>query len=84
MSTKSKRLVTFEQLRPVFGITDSRTTIRRKMKAVPRQFPQCVSSGSRIAWLEDEIDEYVASLPRGNADDYRAIKKAKDGGNQPS
>lgn len=86
MIAKSKRLVTFDRLLPEFGITDSRTTIRRKMKANPPQFPQCVRSGSgaRIAWYEGEIAAHVASLERGAAHDYRTKAKAKaEGGGSP-
>lgn len=79
MSTDEVKLITFKQLLPEFGITDSRTTIDRKEKA--KQFPQRVrQSNSRIAWYEHEICEHVASLPRGNADDHRAkaAKAAQD------
>jgi predicted DNA-binding transcriptional regulator AlpA len=76
MNTKARKLISFDELLPKFGITDSRTTLARKMAKKPPQFPRCVrsASGARINWFEDEVAEHVASLERGNADNYRAKK----------
>jgi hypothetical protein len=69
---KVRKLVGFEELLPRFGISDSRTTLNRKMKKKPPEFPQCVrsASGGRINWFEDEVAAHIASLQRGAADDY--------------
>jgi predicted DNA-binding transcriptional regulator AlpA len=68
---KNKKLITFDQLRSEYGITDSRSTLDRKMKQ--GLFPQCVrTSNGRIAWYAHEIEEYLAKLERGNADNFRA------------
>jgi prophage regulatory protein len=56
------RLLSFPELRAVKGITYSREHIRRLMKA--RRFPRAVKLGdapnARVAWSEQEVDEYVA------------------------
>jgi predicted DNA-binding transcriptional regulator AlpA len=79
---KVRKLVGFEELLPRFGISDSRTTINRKMKKVPPEFPQCVRSanGARIDWYEDEVAEHIASLARGSAENYREKAKARKAG----
>jgi len=70
-------LVTYDQLRPKYGITASRTTIARKMKMKPPKFPQSVrTSDSRIAWHDYEIEALLAGLERGNAVNHRAKKEA--------
>jgi len=73
----ARKLISFDRLKPEKGITDSRTTIARKMKA--GKFPQCVrSSTSRINWYDDEIDDHIANLERGNAVNYRGNKKEEE------
>ena len=73
MSTKKTKLISFESIAAQNGITDCRTTIDRKMKADPPQFPLRVRTAkSRIAWRDDEIDAHVARLERGNAVNFRA------------
>ena len=69
-------LVTYDQLRPKYGITDSRTTIARKMKAKPPEFPQSVKiSKARIGWHSHELEAHVAGLKRGSAVNFRAKKE---------
>jgi len=68
-------LITYDRLLPEYGITDSRTTLARKMKA--KKFPQSVqTSGSRIAWHVHEIEAHIAGLKRGHAVNHRAKKEA--------
>lgn len=53
------KVIDYAELAPQKGIKFSRTDIRRKMKA--DIFPQCIKVGERrIAWIESEIDEYLA------------------------
>jgi len=66
-------LITYNRLRPEFGITDSRTTIARKIKA--GEFPQSIAvSKSRIAWRRCEIEAHLDRLKHGNAVNFRAKK----------
>ncbi len=59
----SKRLILFEELRPLKGIHYSRTTLKRKEDA--GEFPLRVRHGRRFGYHEDEIDAHLAKLPRG-------------------
>lgn len=53
------KLITFDQLGPLKGIRYSRDHLRRKCKA--GEFPKPVQvSDSRIAWVDQEIDEFIA------------------------
>lgn len=74
-----RKLIGFKELLPKFGIRDSRTTINRKMKMDPPQFPRCIrsASGARVDWFEDEVAEHVASLERGSAANFREKAKAR-------
>ena len=42
------------------GISLNKATIWRKLKA--GEFPRPVKVGNRLAWVEGEIDEYIAGL----------------------
>ena len=56
------KLIDFKSLGPSKGINYSRDHLRRKTKA--GEFPKPVAlSDSRIAWREDEVDEWLASSP---------------------
>jgi prophage regulatory protein len=56
---KTRRLITYKQLKPEKGIPFSRTHLSRLMKA--KKFPQQVQvSDNTVAWFEDEIDDHVA------------------------
>lgn len=56
------RVLSFSQLRPVKGIPYSREHLRRLVKA--RRFPRPINLGhrsnARHAWLEEEIDQWLA------------------------
>ena len=57
------KLITFDQLAPDKGIPYCRDHLRRKVKA--GEFPKPIAlSDSRIAWREDEVDDWLASRPR--------------------
>lgn len=57
------KLIPFDRLKPDKGIDYCRDHLRRKVKA--GEFPTPVSlSDRRIAWREDEIDDWLASRPR--------------------
>jgi predicted DNA-binding transcriptional regulator AlpA len=56
------RYLDYEDLRAK-GIKWSKTTLWRKERAKPPQFPKRVPlSPSRVAWVESEIDAYMAGL----------------------
>jgi prophage regulatory protein len=60
----SKRLLTFDELKPRKGIPYTRQHLARLEKA--GQFPARVQIGAnRVGWFEGEIDEYCRDLPRG-------------------
>jgi predicted DNA-binding transcriptional regulator AlpA len=42
------------------GLNLNKATIWRKLKA--GEFPRPVMVGNRLAWVEGEIDEYIAGL----------------------
>jgi predicted DNA-binding transcriptional regulator AlpA len=54
------KLLSFDDLKPEKGIPDSRQTVWRKVKR--GVFPAPVKHGSRNAWPEHEIDQYIESL----------------------
>jgi predicted DNA-binding transcriptional regulator AlpA len=55
------RLLSYEQLAPVKGITMSKATIRRRELA--GTFPRHLHpSPGKKAWAETELDEYLANL----------------------
>jgi prophage regulatory protein len=57
------KLIPFDQLRPQKGIGYCRDHLRRKVRS--GEFPKPISlSNRRIAWREDEIDEWLATRPR--------------------
>ena len=61
--TKVRRLVSKKELRTVHGIPYSFAHIARLEKA--GQFPKRLLLGAcRVAWWEDEIEEWKASRPR--------------------
>jgi predicted DNA-binding transcriptional regulator AlpA len=65
------KLIDFKSLGPSKGINYSRDHLRRKAKA--GEFPKPVAlSDRRIAWREEEVDEWLASRPR------------RDGGGPPA
>ena len=62
------KLISFGRLNPEKGIDYCRDHLRRKVKA--HEFPEPVAlSDRRIAWREDEVDEWLASRPRRNSGD---------------
>ena len=65
----AQRLVTFSQLRTIFGIEASRFTIRRWWMAGQMPMPQRL--GGRLVWREDDLVAWLANLPTAIA------KKAK-------
>ncbi len=53
------KLLPYSQLKPVKGISYCRVHLMRKIEA--GEFPSPISlSGKRIAWLEEEIDAWIA------------------------
>jgi predicted DNA-binding transcriptional regulator AlpA len=62
------KLIDFKELKPKKGIKYSRDHLRRKCKA--GEFPQPVAiSTARIAWVEAEIDEWLADKTRARDQD---------------
>jgi prophage regulatory protein len=54
------KLIDYKDLRPVKGIAYSRDHLRRKWKA--NEFPRPISiSAHRIAWIEAELDAWLAA-----------------------
>ena len=45
------------------GKPRARSTVYRKLEADP-SFPRPISDGYRLQWYEDEITDWIASLPR--------------------
>ena len=61
--TKVRKLVSKKELRTVHGIPYSFAHIARLEKAA--QFPKRLVLGAcRVAWWEDEVEEWKASRPR--------------------
>ena len=61
--TKVRKLVSKKELRTIHGIPYSFAHIARLEKA--DQFPKRLLLGAcRVAWWEDEIEEWKASRPR--------------------
>ena len=61
--TKVRKLVSKKELRSIHGIPYSFAHIARLEKAA--QFPKRLLLGAcRVAWWEDEIEEWKASRPR--------------------
>jgi len=60
MDKKPRRLVFKPEVRARTGLSD--TTIWRKMRE--QTFPLSLDMGGRTAWYEDEIDDWMNSLPR--------------------
>jgi predicted DNA-binding transcriptional regulator AlpA len=54
---KQSRLLTFNELKTLKGIDDTRQNIHRLEKA--NKFPQRIKMGARVYWYEHEIDGYV-------------------------
>ena len=54
---KQSRLLTFNELKTLKGIYDTRQHIHRLEKA--GEFPKRIKIGARVYWYEHEIDEYV-------------------------
>lgn len=59
---KQSRLLTFNQLETLKGISYTRQHIGRLEKA--NKFPERIKIGSRIFWYEHEVDEWI----QGQAD----------------
>jgi predicted DNA-binding transcriptional regulator AlpA len=60
------RLFSYIELGPKKGIPHSREHIRQLVKL--KKFPAPVKTGKRsIAWLEDELDLYVATIAEERA-----------------
>jgi prophage regulatory protein len=56
------RAITFSRLGPEKGIPYCRDHLRKKVK--DREFPAPIQLGSRrIAWLEDDVDRWLAERP---------------------
>lgn len=70
------KLIDFKNLGPRKGINYSRDHLRRKVRA--GEFPKPIAlSDRRIAWREDEVDEWLASRPRrGSGDPSTAPERA--------
>jgi prophage regulatory protein len=63
---KQIRLIIFQELRSVKGIAYSRMQLSRLMKA--GIFPQAIRlSSSRIAWVEAEVDAWIAAKAEARA-----------------
>ena len=61
--TQVRRLVSKKELKTVHGIPYSFAHIARLEKA--EQFPKRIVLGAcRVAWFEDEVEEWKASRPR--------------------
>jgi predicted DNA-binding transcriptional regulator AlpA len=59
-----RRLLYFRDLKPEKGIPLARASVDRAEKR--GRFPTRVRIGpQRVAWFEDEIDAWLAALPRG-------------------
>jgi predicted DNA-binding transcriptional regulator AlpA len=57
------KLIDFKSLGPAKSINYSRDHLRRKCKA--GEFPKPILlSGHRIAWIEAEVDEWLADMAR--------------------
>jgi predicted DNA-binding transcriptional regulator AlpA len=54
------KLVTFDRLKPDYGVAYSRDHLRRKCAAGDFPKPVTVSS-ARIAWISDDIEEWIES-----------------------
>ena len=60
------KLIDFRSLGPAKGINYSRDHLRRKCKA--GEFPKPILlSGHRIAWIEAEVDEWLADRARARS-----------------
>lgn|SRR5215831_13847752 len=59
----SLRLITYKELKPLKGIPYSRSEIRRKEAAgqFPKRITLAEGDGALIAWVEHEIDAYIAA-----------------------
>ena len=55
-----ERLIRYEELGPLKGITGTRQTIWKRVKR--NEFPKPVKHGAFNAWLESELDGYIAGL----------------------
>ncbi len=54
------KLVTFDRLKPDYGIPYSRDHLRRKVKA--GEFPAIVRlSGARIAWFQSDVEAWLSA-----------------------
>jgi prophage regulatory protein len=56
---KQSRLLTFNELKTLKGISYTRQHIERLEKA--NKFPQRIKIGARVYWYEHEIDEWIQS-----------------------
>lgn len=65
LKPKQDRLLYFEDLAERKGIKMSPMSIWRAMRAKDHPFPQNRLIGQRKAWLESEIDAWLARLPAG-------------------
>jgi predicted DNA-binding transcriptional regulator AlpA len=65
------RLVTFTEFKPRKGIPYTRQYIDRLER--DGRFPTRVRTGANsVAWIEDELDLWIRSLPRGKIRDRRS------------
>jgi prophage regulatory protein len=70
------RLIDFKRLGPEKGIGYSRDHLRRKVK--DGEFPQPVSiSSRRIAWIETEIDRWLADKEEARDDLQRSRQRRR-------
>jgi predicted DNA-binding transcriptional regulator AlpA len=58
-------LISYEELRPLYGIRLSRMQLRRKMQV--GTFPQAVKDGHCISWIDTELADYIAKLMAARA-----------------
>lgn len=64
----STRLIDFKELKPKKGISYCRDHLRRKSNA--GEFPRPVAiSPRRIAWIEEEIDAWIAAKIAGRGEE---------------
>jgi prophage regulatory protein len=56
---KQSRLLTFNELKTLKGISYTRQHIERLEKA--NKFPERIKIGARVYWYEHEIDEWIQS-----------------------
>jgi predicted DNA-binding transcriptional regulator AlpA len=68
------KLIDFKRLGSEKGIRYDRNHLRRKVNA--GEFPRPIAvSDRRIAWIESEVDEWLAARPRAERKPASSIRK---------